>query len=125
MRSTRPGVCRVARAFAEVVVREYRAGDTIWVPDYQLMLLPALWRRAIATARIGFFGHIRFPSSELFRVLPCAANSPPRCRAPTSSGCPRFSWVIEVRLRGISDVGGRATRGPAPPRRAPATLSVA
>jgi trehalose 6-phosphate synthase/phosphatase len=57
-------------AFAEAVIREHRAGDTIWVHDYQLMLVPALLRERLPHARIGFFLHIPFPSSEVFRVLP-------------------------------------------------------
>ena len=57
-------------AFADVVAAEYRTGDTIWVHDYQLMLLPALLRQRLPNARIGFFLHIPFPSSEVFRVLP-------------------------------------------------------
>jgi trehalose 6-phosphate synthase/phosphatase len=56
--------------FAEVVTREYRPDDTIWVHDYQLMLLPALLRERLPHARIGFFLHIPFPSSEVFRILP-------------------------------------------------------
>jgi trehalose-6-phosphate synthase len=56
--------------FADVVAREHRDGDTIWVHDYQLMLLPALLRARLPSARIGFFLHIPFPSSEVFRVLP-------------------------------------------------------
>ncbi len=51
-------------------MREYRDGDTIWVHDYQLMLLPALLRSRLPHARIGFFLHIPFPSSEVFRILP-------------------------------------------------------
>jgi trehalose 6-phosphate synthase/phosphatase len=57
-------------AFADAVVREYRPGDLIWVHDYQLMLLPALLRDRLPDARIGFFLHIPFPSSEVFRILP-------------------------------------------------------
>jgi trehalose 6-phosphate synthase/phosphatase len=60
----------VNEAFAEVVAREYRRGDTIWIHDYQLMLLPALLRARLPEARIGFFLHIPFPSSEVFRILP-------------------------------------------------------
>jgi trehalose 6-phosphate synthase/phosphatase len=56
--------------FAETVWREYRPGDTIWVHDYQLMLVPGLLRARLPYARIGFFLHIPFPSSEVFRVLP-------------------------------------------------------
>ena len=57
-------------AFAAVVLREYRPGDAIWVHDYQLMLLPGLLREQLPDARIGFFLHIPFPASEVFRVLP-------------------------------------------------------
>jgi trehalose 6-phosphate synthase/phosphatase len=60
----------VNEAFAEVVAREYRTDDTIWVHDYQLMLLPAMLRARLPDARIGFFLHIPFPSSEVFRILP-------------------------------------------------------
>jgi trehalose 6-phosphate synthase/phosphatase len=61
----------VNEAFAEAVADAYRPDDTIWVHDYQLMLLPALLRKRIPHARIGFFLHIPFPSSEVFRILPC------------------------------------------------------
>lgn len=60
----------VNELFAEVVAREYRSGDIVWVHDYQLMLLPALLRERLPHARVGFFLHIPFPSSEVFRVLP-------------------------------------------------------
>lgn len=58
------------RRFCEVVVRHYRPGDMIWVHDYQLMLLPNLLRQALPDAPVGFFLHIPFPSSEVFRILP-------------------------------------------------------
>lgn len=61
---------RVNQRFAEEVSRHYRPGDHIWVHDYQLMLLPALLRERFPDARIGFFLHIPFPSSEIFRILP-------------------------------------------------------
>jgi trehalose 6-phosphate synthase/phosphatase len=62
--------CEANEVFAEIVAREYRDGDTIWVHDYQLMLLPAILRARLPHARIGCFLHIPFPSSEVFRVLP-------------------------------------------------------
>src|SRR5207302_4853813 len=45
-------------------------GDLVWVHDYHLMLVPAMVRALIPEARIGFFLHIPFPSSEVFSVLP-------------------------------------------------------
>jgi trehalose 6-phosphate synthase/phosphatase len=62
--------CQVNEAFADAVAREYRKGDTVWVHDYQLMLVPELLRARLPEARIGFFLHIPFPSSEVFRILP-------------------------------------------------------
>ncbi len=56
--------------FRDVAVNQYREGDMLWVHDYQLMLLPKLLREALPGAAIGFFLHIPFPSSEIFRVLP-------------------------------------------------------
>lgn len=56
--------------FADLTVEHYRPGDTIWVQDYQLMLVPAMLRKRLPSARIGFFLHIPFPSSETFRILP-------------------------------------------------------
>jgi trehalose 6-phosphate synthase/phosphatase len=60
----------VNELFAARVALEYRHGDTIWVHDYHLMLLPALLRHRLPHARIGFFLHVPFPSSEVFRTLP-------------------------------------------------------
>ena len=56
--------------FAAVAASQYRPGDTIWVHDYQLMLVPHLLRQRLPEARIGFFLHIPFPSSEVFRIVP-------------------------------------------------------
>jgi trehalose 6-phosphate synthase/phosphatase len=56
--------------FAEVVVQHYRPGDLIWVHDYQLALVPALIRARLPEAKIGFFLHIPFPASEVFRLFP-------------------------------------------------------
>ena len=57
--------------FADVVAQHYAPGDIVWIHDYQLMLVPGLLRQRLPEARIGFFLHIPFPSSEIFRVLPC------------------------------------------------------
>ena len=60
----------VNEKFCQAVLAQARPADTIWVHDYQLLLLPALLRRARPQATIGFFLHIPFPSYELMRVLP-------------------------------------------------------
>lgn len=61
---------RVNAAFAEAVADSYEPGDQIWVHDYHLMLLPKMLRERLPGATIGFFLHIPFPSSEVFRLLP-------------------------------------------------------
>ena len=60
----------VNEVFADAVSRVHRAGDVIWVHDYQLMLLPAMLRERLPGARIGFFLHAPFPAAEVFRILP-------------------------------------------------------
>ena len=60
----------VNRRFAEAIAARYQEGDLIWIHDYQLMLVPELLREIVPNARIGFFLHIPFPDSEVFRILP-------------------------------------------------------
>ena len=60
----------VNRRFADAVVAQYQPGDVIWVHDYQLMLVPQMVREQLPGARIGFFLHIPFPASDVFRTLP-------------------------------------------------------
>jgi len=61
---------RANEAFAEAVLEVARAGDVVWVHDYQLLLVPNLLRTRAPTLSIGFFLHIPFPSFEIFRLLP-------------------------------------------------------
>jgi trehalose 6-phosphate synthase/phosphatase len=51
------------------IVEVYRPGDIIWINDYHLMLVPNMIRKIKPDAVIGFFLHIPFPSSEIFRCL--------------------------------------------------------
>jgi trehalose 6-phosphate synthase/phosphatase len=60
----------VNQKFCDAVLAEAGPEDTIWVHDYQLLLLPEMLRKARPEASIGFFLHIPFPSQELIRVLP-------------------------------------------------------
>ena len=56
--------------FRDKILEIARPGDLLWIHDYHLMMLPELVREALPEAKIGFFLHIPFPSSELFRMLP-------------------------------------------------------
>ncbi len=62
---------RVNNIFCKEVLRIVSPEDKIWIHDYQLMLLPKMLRQKLPEATIGFFLHIPFPSSEVFRLLPC------------------------------------------------------
>ncbi|SKC43426.1 bifunctional alpha,alpha-trehalose-phosphate synthase (UDP-forming)/trehalose-phosphatase [Ohtaekwangia koreensis] len=59
----------VNKIFAERLLKVIKPGDTIWIHDYQLFLLPQLIRDKMPDATIGFFLHIPFPSYEIFRLL--------------------------------------------------------
>jgi trehalose 6-phosphate synthase/phosphatase len=61
---------KVNQKFCDQVVKLAGPGDTIWVHDYQLLLLPQMIREALPDSSIGFFQHIPFPSFEIFRLLP-------------------------------------------------------
>ncbi|MFW9799862.1 MAG: bifunctional alpha,alpha-trehalose-phosphate synthase (UDP-forming)/trehalose-phosphatase [Candidatus Thorarchaeota archaeon] len=61
---------QVNKAFRDEVMKIAEPGDSIWVHDYQLMLLPQLLRQRLPDSEIGFFLHIPWPSFELFRLLP-------------------------------------------------------
>lgn len=58
------------RAFADVTLEASSPGDTVWVQDYHLMLVPGMLRQERSKARIGWFCHVPWPSIELFSVLP-------------------------------------------------------
>eukprot|EP00878_Enallax_costatus_P027615 GHUV01029750.1.p1 GENE.GHUV01029750.1~~GHUV01029750.1.p1 ORF type:complete len:669 (+),score=134.14 GHUV01029750.1:399-2405(+) len=56
--------------FGEVVLAVYQPGDMVWVQDYHLMLLPSILKNAVPRAKVGWFLHTPFPSSEIYRTLP-------------------------------------------------------
>jgi trehalose 6-phosphate synthase/phosphatase len=60
--------------FRDALLEHVAPGDVLWVHDYHLMLLPQMLREAAPAATVGFFLHIPFPSSEMFRILPRRAE---------------------------------------------------
>ncbi|KZT21795.1 glycosyltransferase family 20 protein [Neolentinus lepideus HHB14362 ss-1] len=59
----------VNQRFADAIAANYQEGDIVWVNDYHLMLVPRMVREKLPNAIIGFFMHVAFPSSEIFRCL--------------------------------------------------------
>ncbi|MRH99980.1 bifunctional alpha,alpha-trehalose-phosphate synthase (UDP-forming)/trehalose-phosphatase [Kriegella sp. EG-1] len=60
----------VNQKFADAILDKAADDDTIWVHDYQLMLVPQMVREKRPNIAIGFFLHIPFPSFEIFRTMP-------------------------------------------------------
>jgi len=60
----------VNQRFADAAAAQAAEGATVWVQDYQLLLVPARLREQRPDLRIGFFNHIPFPGYEIFSQLP-------------------------------------------------------
>ena len=63
---------KINQAFAETIAKHWKKGDSIWVHDYHLLLVPSMLRKILPNTvetPIGFFLHIAFPTSEVFRCL--------------------------------------------------------
>lgn len=61
---------RVNQLYSEKILQLVEEGDTIWIHDYHLMLLPGMLKEKMPRLNIGLFIHIPFPSFEIFRLLP-------------------------------------------------------
>nr|WP_319398104.1 bifunctional alpha,alpha-trehalose-phosphate synthase (UDP-forming)/trehalose-phosphatase [uncultured Carboxylicivirga sp.] len=61
---------KVNQRFADKVLDVCEEGDTVWVHDYQLLLVPEMIKSKKPGVTVGFFLHIPFPSYEVFRILP-------------------------------------------------------
>ncbi len=65
------GYVKANQIFADYIETIAQDGDNIWVHDYHLMVLPEMLRKAFQKSgkniKIGFFLHIPFPTSEVYR----------------------------------------------------------
>jgi trehalose-6-phosphate synthase len=55
---------------AQVIADNAAEIDSIWIHDFHLFLVPKYLRNLRSELKTGFFLHIPFPSSEVFRQLP-------------------------------------------------------
>lgn len=60
----------VNKKFRNAILQHLEPGDTLWIHDYQLLLLPDMVRNEEPDITIAFFQHIPFPSQEIFRLIP-------------------------------------------------------
>ncbi|CAG8691657.1 22105_t:CDS:10 [Dentiscutata erythropus] len=60
--------------FADAINEIVQDNDLIWIHGHHLMLLPEMLKKRIGNkklnVKIGYFLHIPFPSSEIYRILP-------------------------------------------------------
>lgn len=65
---------KVNRLFADHIAKIAKKGDIIWVNDFHLFLLPKYLKEKRKDLKVGFFLHVPFPSSEVYRELPCRSE---------------------------------------------------
>jgi len=56
--------------FRDEILKHLRPDDLVWIHDYHFLLLPQMLREVRPDIAIGFFLHVPFPSSSVFRILP-------------------------------------------------------
>jgi len=61
--------CTVSQMFAAKVMEVYSGSEMIWVHDYHLLMVPSCIVRKVHLAKIGFFMHAPFPSSDIWRTV--------------------------------------------------------
>lgn len=62
--------CEVNQIVAEAIMLEAKDDDIIWIHDFHFFLVPMFIKEKRPLLKVGFFLHIPFPSSEIFRELP-------------------------------------------------------
>lgn len=55
---------------ADAICDEATSEDTVWIHDFHFFLVPGMIKAKRPDLKVGFFLHIPFPSSEIFRELP-------------------------------------------------------
>jgi trehalose 6-phosphate synthase/phosphatase len=60
---------KVNLLFKNKIIEVYNSHALIWIHGFHLMLLPGFVRRVSPGAKIGFFFHTPFPSSEIWRTM--------------------------------------------------------
>jgi trehalose 6-phosphate synthase/phosphatase len=60
----------VNQLMADAILREANEADTIWVHDFHFFMVPGMVKGKKPNLKVGFFLHIPFPSSEVFREIP-------------------------------------------------------
>jgi trehalose 6-phosphate synthase/phosphatase len=62
---------KVNQIFSDHIAKVTKKDDIIWINDFHLFLVPKMLKEKRPDIKIGFFLHVPFPSSEVYRELPC------------------------------------------------------
>lgn len=90
----------VADKVVETFLKECKDDDSsdprnlVWIHDYHLLLVPRMVREKLPNTKIGFFLHISFPSSEVFR---CFAQREELLKGMLGANCVSFQTHEYVR----------------------------
>jgi trehalose 6-phosphate synthase/phosphatase len=61
---------KINEIVANAIIHHAGQNDVIWIHDFHFFLVPGLIKSQRPDLKVGFFLHIPFPSSEIFRELP-------------------------------------------------------
>ncbi|MFW3145293.1 MAG: bifunctional alpha,alpha-trehalose-phosphate synthase (UDP-forming)/trehalose-phosphatase [Thermoplasmatota archaeon] len=108
---------KVNKAFADEILKIAGEDDILWVHDYHLFLVPEMVREKLPDIQIGFFLHIPFPSSEVFRLLPWREEILKGIMGSDLVGFHTYDYVLHFissvrRLLGYESSLGKITAGP-------------
>ena len=62
---------KVNQIFSDHICKIAKKDDVLWIHDFHLFLVPKMIKKQRPDLKIGFFLHVPFPSSEIYRQLPC------------------------------------------------------
>lgn len=98
----------VNRRFAAVIEPLLHSDAIVWVHDYHLMLLPGWLRQRVPGAKIGFFLHVPFPSSEVYRLLPVRSEILEGLLGADTIGFHTYDYLRHFRSACMRVLGARA-----------------
>jgi trehalose 6-phosphate synthase/phosphatase len=61
---------RANEIFRDEILKHLGEDDLVWIHDYHFLLLPQMLREVRPDISLGFFLHVPFPSSSVFRIIP-------------------------------------------------------